>query len=67
VEISRVMSSPPVTVGAEVPVEQAARILADRKIGCLPVIDRDGRLVGLVTETDVLRYFAARTGPDLSH
>jgi CBS domain-containing protein len=31
--------------------------MAERKIGCLPVLDRT-RLVGLLTETDVLRYFA---------
>ncbi len=35
-----------------------ARLMADRKIGCLPVLE-DGSLVGIVTETDVLRYFAA--------
>ena len=32
-------------------------MMAERKIGCLPVVDGDD-LVGLITETDVLRYFA---------
>jgi acetoin utilization protein AcuB len=40
-------------------VEEAARILADNKIGCLPVVDGE-ELRGLVTETDVLHYFADR-------
>ncbi len=31
--------------------------MAARKIGCLPVIE-DGKLAGIVTETDLLRYFA---------
>jgi CBS domain-containing protein len=57
VEIARVMSAPPVTIGSDATVEEAARIMAERKIGCLPVVQGD-RLVGLLTETDVLRYFA---------
>ena len=39
------------------PVEQAANTMRERKIGCLPVVDED-ELVGIITETDVLRYFA---------
>ena len=57
VEIKRVMSSPPVVIAPEASVEDAALVMAERKIGCLPVVD-DGRLVGMLTETDVLRYFA---------
>ena len=58
IEIERVMSAPPVTIDEREPVQEAARVMAERKIGCLPVLDRDGRFVGLVTETDVLRHFA---------
>ena len=57
VEIARVMSVPPITIAADASVEDAARVMADRKIGCLPVVE-DDELVGLITETDVLRYFA---------
>ncbi|MCH8131665.1 MAG: CBS domain-containing protein [Myxococcales bacterium] len=57
VEIGRVMSTPPVVTALETSVEDAARVMAERKIGCLPVVDGD-RLLGLITETDVLRYFA---------
>jgi CBS domain-containing protein len=59
VDIAQVMSAPPVTVGPDASVEEAACVMADRKIGCLPVVDGD-ELVGLVTETDLLRYFAGR-------
>jgi CBS domain-containing protein len=66
VDISRVMSSPPIVVAPDASVEEAALIMADEKIGCLPVVEGEG-LVGLVTETDLLRYFAGRlregTGP----
>ncbi len=58
VEITRVMSTPPIVISPDATVQQAARALAEHKIGCLPVLEGD-ELVGLVTETDVLRYFAA--------
>ena len=57
VEIGRVMSSPAVVIDSEATVEEAARVMAERKIGCLPVVKGDD-LLGLITETDVLRYFA---------
>ena len=57
VEIARVMSTPPITIAPDATVEEAARVMADRKIGCLPVLEGD-QLLGLLTETDVLRYFA---------
>ena len=57
VEIGRVMSTPPIVIGPDATVEEAARVMAERKIGCLPVVDRE-KLLGLITETDVLRYFA---------
>jgi CBS domain-containing protein len=57
VEIARVMSSPAVTISPESSIEEAALAMAERKIGCLPVVDED-ELVGIITETDVLRFFA---------
>ena len=62
VEIARVMSAPPITIAPDATVEEAAQVMADRKIGCLPVLE-DERLLGIVTETDVLRYFAG-VSPD---
>ena len=56
VKISEVMSSPPISVEMDESVQKAARTLAERKIGCLPVVD-GGKLIGIVTETDVLEYF----------
>jgi CBS domain-containing protein len=57
VEIGRVMSTPPIVIGLDAGVEEAALVMADRKIGCLPVLDGEA-LVGMLTETDLLRYFA---------
>jgi CBS domain-containing protein len=63
VEIKRVMSTPPIVIGPENSVEDAARVMAEHRIGCLPVVDVD-TLVGMLTETDVLRCFAGMA-PDL--
>jgi len=57
VEIVKVMSSPAIVIDPMDTVEEAARQMAEGKIGCLPVVDGDV-LIGLITETDVLRYFA---------
>jgi CBS domain-containing protein len=61
VEISRVMSAPPIVVEPDASIEEAALLMADKKIGCLPVVEA-GELVGLVTETDVLRWVAGVHG-----
>ena len=57
VEIERVMSTPPIVVGPDATIEEAALIMAEKKIGCLPVIEGD-ELLGLVTETDILQWVA---------
>jgi len=57
VEISRVMSTPAIVIGPDATIEEAALLMADKKIGCLPVVAGE-ELVGMVTETDVLRWVA---------
>ena len=54
--VDGVMTAKPVTVTEDVPLEEAARIMADRSIGGLPVL-RDGTLVGIITESDLFRVF----------
>jgi CBS domain-containing protein len=61
VEIRRVMSSPAITIDPDATPEQAALLMAERKIGCLPVVSGEA-LVGMLTETDLLRYFAGGVG-----
>jgi acetoin utilization protein AcuB len=57
VEIGRVMSSPPIVIEPDATIEEAALIMAEKKIGCLPVLEGE-QLVGMITETDVLRWVA---------
>ncbi len=54
--VADVMSKPPITIGPDDTVENAARLLLAHRIGGLPVV-RDGALVGIITETDILEAF----------
>ena len=47
----------PLTIGPEASIQDAAATLLDHRVGCLPVLD-DGKLVGIVTVSDVLRSVA---------
>ena len=49
-----IMSSPLMTVDGETTVEEAARMMADRRIKKLPVV-KDRKLIGIVTSTDIVR------------
>jgi len=51
--IKDVMVPAVVTVLPATPLCEAVKLMVDRKIGCLPVVEND-RLVGLITETDIL-------------
>lgn len=61
--VSDVMCSGPFTADPSDPVEDAARIMREKKIGCLPVLD-DGRLIGIVTGLDLLDALIRMTGVD---
>jgi CBS domain-containing protein len=58
VPVSEVMTREVVTVRPTTSLAQAARTLLERKFGCLPVCDEEGRLVGIVTEADFVRFAA---------
>lgn len=51
-----VMTWAVVTARPEMDLREAARLMHERKIGALPVVDR-GRLVGIITESDILKAF----------
>lgn len=59
--VQSIMAEDPYTVDANDPVEKAARIMKEKKIGGLPVLD-DGKLVGMITETDIFRLFVQMLG-----
>jgi acetoin utilization protein AcuB len=56
ITVSEVMTKKVMTVNEDTPIEEAARVMADNKIGGLPVL-RDGHVVGIITETDLFKIF----------
>jgi CBS domain-containing protein len=62
VRIRDLMSSPAWTVRPETPLKVAAEIMAVRRVSGLPVVDMDGRPVGVVSEADVLAKERAPRG-----
>jgi acetoin utilization protein AcuB len=61
VTVKRVMSRSVKTVDFNTPIEEAARIMADSKIGGLPVM-RSGKIAGIITETDLFKAFLELMG-----
>ncbi len=51
------MTSPAITTAADTPVAQAARLAARHRVKRLPVVDGAGRLIGIVSRSDLLRIF----------
>lgn len=56
--VKEVMHEDVVTTTSETPLTEAAAVMAERKIGCLPVVDGDA-LVGILTEGDLVALVAA--------
>ena len=61
VKVKQIMTRRPYSVSSTTPIEEAALIIREKKIGCLPVVD-DGRLVGILTETDIIDAFISAMG-----
>src|SRR5687768_198428 len=57
--VQQMMSAPAVTVREDATLEQVARLMLDRRIGCVPVVRADQRLCGIITESD----FSAKRQP----
>ena len=60
------MTKPPVTIGPNEFVTHAARLMYTRKVKRLPVVDVDGRLIGIVSRADVLSVYS-RPDADIRH
>lgn len=60
--VGEIMTRSVITIGPDDPAREGARLMLDHKIGALPVLD-DGRLIGIITETDIVRAFIRATAP----
>lgn len=56
-KVNEIMASPAITVGESTSLEDVARLMLDKGIGCVPVVDADGIIAGIVTEAS----FAAKS------
>jgi len=61
VTVEDVMTKEVITLDVDTPIEEAARIMADNKIGGVPVT-REGKVVGVITETDIFKLFLELMG-----
>ena len=59
--VAELMTKDVITVSEDTPIEEAARIMADNKIGGLPVV-KSSRVVGIITETDLFKMFLELMG-----
>jgi len=59
---ARIMRTQVITCAPNTLVEEAARLLRQEKIGCLPVVESNGKLVGILTNEDLLDFFLDITG-----
>jgi len=66
VTAGELMTSPPVVIGPDAPVAEAARHMRDRRVKRLPVINSTRHLIGIVCRADVLRIFA-RPDEEIRH
>jgi CBS domain-containing protein len=55
--VKEVMSDPPLTIAPHASVQEAARLMMEKQVGCLPVVE-GSKLVGIITETDMLKLVA---------
>ncbi|MDQ2808463.1 MAG: CBS domain-containing protein [Chloroflexota bacterium] len=58
--VTQVMTHHPFTVTVQTPLREAADLMRTHKIGSLPVVADENRLVGILTESDLFRMFMAR-------
>jgi len=59
--IKDIMVPQVITISPETDLKDAVQLMVDKKIGCLPVVEED-RLVGLITETDILLQYCKELG-----
>lgn len=55
--VKELMTKDVISTTPDTPIEAAAEIMAQRKIGGLPVVDEENRVVGVITETDIFKAF----------
>ncbi len=63
-KVGAIMTPDPITIAPDAAIGQAAGVMLQHKISSLPVLDADGRLVGIITESDIFRLVVRAWGDD---
>jgi CBS domain-containing protein len=61
-KVEKIMTPQPLTVAQDTTIGQAARLMLERKVSGLPVVDEKGYLVGIITESDIFRLVVQEWG-----
>ncbi len=61
-QVREIMTENVITTTPDAPIEDAARLIVDNKIGGLPVVDEQNHVVGVITETDIFKTFVEMLG-----
>lgn len=62
IKVEDIMTKEPITIAPDYTVEEAAQILLENRISGLPVLDQEGNLVGIITQTDIFKALVSLTG-----
>lgn len=62
--VEKIMTSPVMTVQADEPILNAAKLMLAKKVSGLPVVNAEGRLVGMLTESDIFRLVVSTIEED---
>ena len=60
-KVGQIIQGSVITVGPDLPIEEAARVMVDHRIGCLPIVE-DDKLLGIISDTDIFRAFVEGLG-----
>jgi acetoin utilization protein AcuB len=60
-KVGQIIQGTVITVGPDLPIEEAARLMIDHRFGCLPVVE-DDKLIGIISDTDIFRVFVEGLG-----
>lgn len=60
--VGEIMVTNVISTRPDVPIEEATRLILEKKIGGLPVVDDDNTVIGVITESDIFRTFVETFG-----
>jgi acetoin utilization protein AcuB len=62
IKIKDIMTKNPITIPLDYTIDEAAGVLLENKLTGAPVVDNEGKVVGVITQTDIFRVLVSFTG-----